>query len=199
MWDVRIQQGEETMLDKQYPKEVLLKDGREVIFKTPDADDCEALMVFYRHLPEEDRWFFKEDPTKASVIRRWVANHLEKRAFCVIAIYANRIVAHAALLLRPLGGRRHVGRLRVTVARDFRGDRLGTWLIFDLMRRAMELGLEKLRADFVVGIEDAAIEAVQRLDFFKEGLLTDYVLGPDGRYHDYQIMIKHLHKEWGDF
>jgi L-amino acid N-acyltransferase YncA len=187
------------MLEQQYPKEILLKDGREVVLKTPDAGDGEALLEFYRGLSPKDRWFFKEDPITPEVIAKWVANHMEKRAFCVIGFYGTRIVAHAALLLRPEGGRRHVGRLRVVLATDFQGDRLGTWLVFDLMRRAMELGLEKLRADFVVGIEDAAIEALRRLDFFEEGLLKDYVRGPDGRYHDYLIMIKHLHREWGDF
>ena len=187
------------MLEKQYPKEVMLKDGREVILKTPDSNDREALIEFYKNLSAEDRWFLKEDPTKAEVIDRWVKNHAEKRAFCVIALFGTRIVAHGALLLRPKGGRGHVGRLRIMVAQDFRNNRLGIWIIVDLMRRAMELGLEKLRADFVVGIEDSAIEAVGSLDFFKEGLLREYVLGPDGQYHDYQIMIKHLHREWGDF
>jgi len=187
------------MLEKQYPKEVMLKDGREVTLKTTDSGDREALIEFYKDLPAEDRWFIKEDPTKAEVIDAWVINHAEKRAFCVLALYGSRIVAHAALLLRPEGGRRHVGRLRIVLAEDFRNDRLGTWMVFDLVRRAMELGLEKLRADFVVGIEDSAIEALRKLDFFKEGLLRDYVQGPDGRYHDYQIMIKHLHGEWGDF
>ncbi len=187
------------MLDRQYPKEVMLKDGREVIFKTPEPADREAMLRFYRELPDDERWFLKEDPVKADRIDQWIVNHMEKRAFSVLALHGTRVVAHAAILLRPEGSRRHVGRLRILVAKDFRGNRLGTWMIFDLMRRAMELGLEKLRADFVVGIEDAAIEAVQKLDFFKEGRLSEYVKGPDGRYHDYQIMIKRLHKEWGDF
>ncbi|OQX65754.1 MAG: hypothetical protein B5M55_03005 [Desulfococcus sp. 4484_242] len=187
------------MLDKQYPKDVMLKDGREVILKIPEPRDRDALLAFYKALPEEERWFMKEDPVRPHVIDEWIRNHIQKRAFCVLAMDRGRVVGHAALLLRPEGSRRHVGRLRILVAKDFRGNRLGTWMIFDLMRRAMELGLERLRADFVVGVEDAAIEAVQRLDFFKEGLLRDYVQGPDGRCHDYQIMIKRLHREWGDF
>jgi len=187
------------MLEKQYPKEVMLKDGKEVVLKTPDPRDREALIAFYKELPVEDRWFLKEDPTSGEVIDHWIANHARKRAFGVLAAEGRRVVAHAALLLRPEGCRRHVGRLRITVAKDFREHRLGSWMIFDLMRRAMELGLEKVRADFVVGIEDSRIEAVRRLDFFEEGRLRNYVLGPDGRYYDYQIMIKDLHREWGDF
>ena len=187
------------MPENRYPKEVLLKDGSEIILKTPDLHDRDALVQFYCSLPPKDRWFLKEDPTDEKVIDKWLSNHFEKRAFCVLAFQEKNIIAHAALLLRPLAGRRHVGRLRIVVAEAFRNKRLGSWMIFDLIRRAMEMGLEKLRADFVVGVEDAAIEAVHKLDFFKEGLLKDYVMDPEGRCYDYQIMIKHLHREWGDF
>lgn len=187
------------MLEKQYPKEVLLKDGSEIRFKTPDPEDSDVLLAFYAELPPQDRWFFKEDPTQKQVIEKWLKNHFSKKAFSVLAVYEKRIVAHASLLLRPHGGRRHVGRLRIMVAEDFRNKRLGSWMIFDLIRRAMELGLDKLRADFVVGIEDKAIEAVHKLDFYNEGLLKDYIVDSEGHFHDYQIMIKQLHREWGDF
>ena len=92
-----------------------------------------------------------------------------------------------------------MGRLRITVSPDFRSKRLGTWMVFDLIRRAMELDLEKIQADFVVGVEDLAIEAVERLDFVKESLIKNYVRDEKGNYHDCQIMIKHLYKEWSDF
>ncbi len=187
------------MLEKRYPKEVLLKDGSEIILKTPDFHDRDVLHQFYCGLSPKDRWFFKEDPTQEAVIDAWLTSHFEKKAFSVLAFHKDRVVAHASLLLRPEGGRKHVGRLRIMVAEDFRNKRLGSWMIFDLIRRAMELGLKQLRADFVVGVEDTAIEAVTKLDFFKAGLLRRYVMDPEGRCHDYQIMIKHLHSEWGDF
>jgi L-amino acid N-acyltransferase YncA len=187
------------MLEKRYPKEIVLKDGKEVILRQLSAADAEALRTFYEELPLLDRWFFKEDTCRADVIQNWIDHQEQGNAFAVLATYAERIVAHAALLWRTFGGRRHVGHLRVMVAPDFRSNRLGTWMLFDLVRRAMDLGLEKIRADFIVGIEDAAIEAVRRLDFVQEGLLTDYVRDPEGRPHDYQIMVKDLHQEWSDF
>jgi hypothetical protein len=56
-----------------------------------------------------------------------------------------------------------------------------------------------LRADFVVGIEDAAIEAAYKLDFFKQAVLEGYAVDPQGKPHDMMIMTKRLHKEWSDF
>ncbi len=42
------------MLEKRYPKEVLLKDGSEIILKTPDFHDRDALHQFYCGLSPKD-------------------------------------------------------------------------------------------------------------------------------------------------
>ena len=142
---------------------------------------------------------FERRSCDPDIIEKWIENHYRKKAFSVVACHGKKIVAHAGLLMRPYGGRQHVGRLRVMVSPDFRSKRLGTWMLFDLIRRAMEMGLEKIRCDFVKDVEDRAIEAVRKLDFVKEGVLRDYVKDENGNYHDYQIMVKNLHTEWSDF
>lgn len=48
----------------------------------------------------------------------------------------------------------------------------GTWLMLDLIQLAMDKGLEEIRTDLVAGIEDAAIEAATKLDFFKGAVLN---------------------------
>ena len=72
-------------------------------------------------------------------------------------------------------------------------------MLLDLIQLAMDMGLEMLRSDFVIGVEDAAIEAAYKLDFFKEAVLKDYVKDQRGFKYDMQIMVKRLHKDWGDF
>jgi len=183
----------------RYPKEVVLKDHREAILRPLEAVDREKLAEFYRSLELSLRWFLKEDPCDVNVIKKWIENQTEGKAFSLIAVYGDRIVAHGALLQRPYGGRRHVGRLRVMVASDFRNLQLGTWIVFDLIRRGMEMGIEKIRADFVIGLEDAAIKALKKIDFIEEAVLRDYIQDQQGKYYDYQIMIKQLHKELSDF
>jgi hypothetical protein len=51
----------------------------------------------------------------------------------------------------------------------------------------------------VAGVEDKAIEAVQKFDFFKFGELKEYVKDIHGTRRDLAIMIKRLHKGWSDF
>jgi len=177
----------------------MLKDGTEVTLTLVNKDNRDRLISFYASLSETDRWFLTEDTLDPQVIDSWLENQEKGNSFCIVATFDEVVVAHACLLMRRYGGRNRIGRLRVMVSRDFRGRRLGTWMIFDLTRRAMELGLEKLRADFVVGIDDPAIEAVKKMDFFRQGLLENYLLDQKGKKYDYIIMTKNLHKDWSDF
>ena len=183
----------------RYPKEIVLRDREEVLLRPMEPEDFQPLCRFYGDLEPRLRWFMKEDPCEAAVVRRWIDNHKEGRAFSILALCDQRIVAHASLLLRPFGGRSHVGRLRVYVNQDFRRKQLGTWMVFDLIKYALAKGLELIRCDFVVGMDDAAIQALRKLDFVAEGLIKDYVKDEQGRPHDYQIMIKQLHRGWSDF
>jgi len=188
-----------TVTEKRYPKEIILKDRKQVTFRLLGPEDRNLLVRFYREMDVAFKWYLKEDPCSPAVIDKWISHQQAGRSFAIVACHEARIVAHAALLLRPYGARRHIGRLRVIVVPEFSHKQLGTWMIFDLTKRAMEMQLERIRIDFVVGIDDYAIKAVQKLDFVKEGLLRDYIQDQDGRYHDYQIMVKQLHKDWGDF
>jgi len=183
----------------RYPKELMLKDGTEVMLRPLAKTDAESLALFYQQLTGAWIWYLKEDPRSAVVIKKWIGYQGGGNAFNVVADAGGKIVAHAGILMRPHGGRKHVGRLRVYVDEHFRSKQLGTWMVFDLIKFAMEKGLEMIRCDFVVGVDDKAIEAMRKLDFVDAGLLRNYVKDEKGCYHDYQIMIKHLHKEWGDF
>jgi len=183
----------------RYPKELVLKDGSEIILKPLTHKDQKALLRFFEELPVENRWYLKEDPTDPDIIRKWADNQEIGKTFCVLAWHKDTVVAHATLMRWLRGGRQHVGRLRLMVAMDYRKKQLGTWMIFDMIRRAMELGLEKLRTDFIIGVEDMAIKAVKKLDFVAEGVFRDYFRDDDGNYYDYQIMVKQLHSGWSDF
>jgi len=187
------------MSHERYPKEVVLKDGREVILRPVESGDHEGIARFFQDRAVEFQLFLKEDPCDPEVVRKWIDNAICGKSFSIVALHNDRIVGHAALLLRLYGGRKHVGRLRIIVAPDFTRKQLGTWMVFDLTKRAMEMGLEKIRTDFVVGIEDLAIRAFESMDFVREGVIRDYIRDENGNYHDYQIMTKQLRKDWSDF
>lgn len=181
----------------KYPKEVVLKNCTEVIIRPLEIKDEPALHAFYSAVTEEDRWFMRFDVKDPAVIRGWVEGQGE--VFSIIAECDDRITAHARLHTHRFGCYHHQGRLRIIVLPEFRHKRLGSWMLLDLTRLAMDKGLRELRADFVIGVEDAAIEAAYKLDFFKKAVLEDFIIDSQGQLHDLLIMTKRLHKDWGDF
>jgi L-amino acid N-acyltransferase YncA len=183
----------------RYPKEVILKNKKEAIIRPLETTDETMLTNFYASMPEKDRWYLSCDVMDSVIIKRWIDAIGTGTAYSIVALATEKIVAHASLHLRGFGSTRHVGRLRIMVLPECRHQRLGTWMLLDLIQLAMDKGLNDIRADFVVGVEDAAIEAAYKLDFFKAAVLKEYVKSPRGIRYDLQIMIKRLHRSYGDF
>jgi GNAT superfamily N-acetyltransferase len=183
----------------RYPKEIVLKDGSEAFIRPLEQKDETLLKQFYGSLSENDRWYMPYDMIDAAMLRKWIDGVGKDYVFSIVAVAEEKIVAHASLHVRYFGSTRNVGRLHIMVLDDYRHKRLGTWMLLDLIQLAMDKGLLMLRADFVVGIEDAAIEAAYKLDFFKQAVLEGYAVDPQGKPHDMMIMTKRLHKEWSDF
>jgi len=181
------------------PKEVVLKNGREAMIRALEPSDQQALIRFYEKVPESDRWFMRYDVLDPKTIQKWIDGIDTGTVHSLIALCDGEIVGHASLHLRQAGCTKHIGRIRIMILPEFRHMRLGTWMMLDIIKLAMDLGLEELRADFVAGIEDAAIEAAVKLDFFERAELRNYVKDSCGNLHHLVIMSKRLHKNWGDF
>ena len=184
---------------EEYPKQVILKDGQEVIFRLLRTTDFQALMDFFGRIPEEERWYAKHDLADERLVREWV-DHIDlERAVPVVAEVEERLVAQAVLHRHDYGCTSHIGRIRIMVDPKYRGKRLGTWIMFDIINLGVSLGLEKLEARFAAGPEEAAIRGCRKLDFYEAAVLPRYVKSLDGDYHDQVIMIKRLHAGWDDF
>ena len=182
-----------------YPKECVLNDCVEAVIRPLEEDDTDLLSRFFEAIPEDDRWCMRYDTSNPTVIKRWFENIDSDSVFAIVAVCNDAIVGHGSLHTRGFGATKHVGRFRVIVMPEFRNKRLGTWMLLDLIQAAMDKGLEALRADLIVGMEDGAIEAVRKFDFFKRAELKGYAVDPQGERHDMVVMVKRLHKGWSDF
>ncbi len=183
----------------RYPKECVLKNCQEAIIRPLTKEDEAKLTAFYEQIPEDDRWYMRYDVADPAVLQKWIRRIDGDLVTSIVALCGGSIVGHGSLHQRSFGVTHHVGRIRISVLPDFRRQRLGTWLMLDLIQLSLDKGLEELRIDLVVGVEDAAIEGAKGLDFFKAGVLHDYAKDPQGDRHDMVIMVKHLHKGWSDF
>ena len=186
---------------EDYPKEIMIMDGTVLTLRPVVREDEEDLNKFFFEIPEEERWYRRQKLTDPEVLHKWIETLDYKRIIPLIAVNQDTgyIVANLTLLFSTSVSLRHVAHLRLMVHPWYRHQRLGGLMILDGAELAMSLGIEKLIAEFVVGVEETAIAAAQKLDFHQAAVLKDYVKDPEGKYRDLLIMVKNLHAEWGDF
>jgi L-amino acid N-acyltransferase YncA len=186
---------------QDYPKEIMTKDGTPILIRPATKEDEQLLTEFFRRIPEDERWFLREDVGDPVIMHQWLQTLDYERVVPLVAVTqeAPRIIANVRLHRRPADCLKHIAHLRIVVDPAFRNQRLGTWMLIDAIRLAMDMGMEKLVAEFVAGVEAAGVHAAHRLDFFEQAVLRDYVKDRHGTYRDLVIMVKTLHRDWCDF
>jgi L-amino acid N-acyltransferase YncA len=185
-----------------YPKKVILRDGTAITIRPMSKDDAEGLLQFFLAVPENERWFLKEDVTSPRVLQRWAEELDYRRSLPLLALTDDgRIVADAVLIRRRGGSRAHIGEFRVVVAEDFRHRGLGVMLIREVCDIANDAGLEKVVAEMVVGAEDDAINAAEWLGFYKVATIEGLAKDQHGRDCDVVMMTMPLGRyyEWSKF
>jgi hypothetical protein len=184
---------------KDYPKEVILKDGTGVTLRPLKAGDENALFEMFKRLPEDDLWFINHDISASGLIDEWVRNLDPKKVISILALLEGRVIANAALMMKSYGAKSHIGKIRISVDTSFREKRLGTWMLLDLINLAMTIGLKMLVMRLVQDRDASVINGVRKLGFIEEAILKDYVLDREERPHNLLVMTKRLHMEWDDF
>jgi|DewCreStandDraft_1066081.scaffolds.fasta_scaffold00872_18 GNAT superfamily N-acetyltransferase len=185
----------------RYPRQAELRGGGVVQLRPMTPEDGDALLAFFRRIPEEDRFFLKDDVTSPTVIRAWAENLDYDRALPLLATVNGRIVGDAALIRHRGGPRRHLAEIRVVIDPDYRGRGLGVAMMRELVEIAYDAGLEMVVFELVPEAQDDAIKAAQFLGAFEAGRVTDLVKDMHGRPHDVVFLVLPLGKwwEWSQF
>jgi RimJ/RimL family protein N-acetyltransferase len=188
-----------------YYKEGVLKDGTRVILRPLVKEDREKLIDFFRRLDEKELSFLRSDVRDPAVIDHWM-DHLDyQRVFPLVAEAEGRIVGDATLHMRKVGWKRHLGNVRVVVAKDYQGRGLATLLINELVELAGEFGLEKLVAEIHLQ-SVAALNVFKKAGFSVKAVFEDLVKDPAGKSSDLVVMVCNvqgldsvaLEKSWGE-
>jgi L-amino acid N-acyltransferase YncA len=184
-----------------FPKDITLRDGSSVTVRAMTAVDREALLEFFKRVPQEERQFLKDDVVSPSVIERWTDAINYDRALPLIAVEHDEIIADAVLMRSRHGAYRTVASIRVVVDPRARQRGLGTALMKELCDIAADAELDRVTAEFVVGVQDDAIAAAERLGFLRAATIHELLRDEHGRAHDVAIMALPLGKwyEWWQF
>jgi len=183
---------------KDYPKEVILKDGTGVSLRPLKDGDEDALFKMFRRLSVDDLWFLNHDVSDPGMIAEWINNLDPNRVISIVALMEGRIVGNAVLMMKRYGAKSHIGKVRISVDPGFRDKRLGTWMLLDLVNISMAMGLQMLVMRLVQDRDASIINSVRKLDFIEEAVLKNYLIGRGGQTHNLVIMTKRLPVECYD-
>lgn len=178
-----------------YPKRVLLKDGTEVFLRPMVKEDEKELFRFFSSLPEEDRLFLREDVTKEETVRRFAERLNYREILPLLAINNNRVIGDATLHMNLHGWKRHVGEIRMVVARQFQKRGLGTILAKELIKNAINIGLDKIIAE-VADRQTGALKAFRKLGFIQEAILKEHILDISGLKRNLIILSNNVGELW---
>jgi RimJ/RimL family protein N-acetyltransferase len=173
-----------------YRKFVNLNNGKRVLLRPLLEEDQKRLYDLFSEAPEDDTKYLKDEVKKPEVVGRWIENLDYSRVLPLVAYADDRLVGDVALY-RGTKTVRHVGEIRIFLARDFRGVGLGGKMIQETCEIAKKIDLAFLKAEVILD-HVKVIKAFRRLGFDLRCTLDDYFLRRDGVSHDIALMVKRL-------
>jgi len=184
---------------KDYPKEVILKDGTGITLRSLADGDQDGLYRMFHRFPKDELWFLNHDVNDRALIDQWIVNLNSRRVVSIVALLEGRVIANAVLMMKEYGAKKHIGKIRIAVAPDMREKRLGTWMLLDLINLGVAIGLRILVMRLIEDRDIDVIQGVKKLDFVERATLKDYVLDMEENPHNLVLLTKRLHTRWDDF
>jgi L-amino acid N-acyltransferase YncA len=177
-----------------FPTVYLTEDNKDMTIRPMLPTDKDALLDFFRRVPQMDRFYLKEDVTSPRVIERWAESLDYSRVLPLLAIMDGKVVGDGTLHHRRAGARRHIGEVRIVVDPEYRNRGVGRGLLHKLVDIAQDKNVEKLMFEVVVDTEAAAKHTAQVLGFVPVAVLPAHVKDYSGQTHDLMIMELRLPK-----
>jgi RimJ/RimL family protein N-acetyltransferase len=182
---------------KTYREMVTLKDGAYILLRPMVPEDKQRLTEYYSAVSEEDLRYFRDDIRNPELIQKW-CDHLDYgRVLPLLALSKDRVVGSATLHFFN-GPKRHVGEVRLFLAKDFRKRGLGMKMIRAMIDLARKQGLHVLIAEIITDFTKF-VKAFEQLGFKTQCILDDYFMFPDGDLCDIALLALHLRAKSDEF
>ena len=176
-------------------KKAKLKDGVEVEIRSMKKDDLEKSFAFFQALPEEDRVFLRTDVTKRELVQQRTLSIDSGKVLRIIATIGDDIVADGVVELEGHSWKKHVGELRLFVAKAYQRKGLGILMAQELYSLAASARVEEIVVK-MMRPQKAARSIFRKLGFHEENLMPDYVKDLSGKKQDLIIMRCDLDALW---
>ena len=182
---------------KNFREMVTLKDGTYVLLRAMVKDDHARLSEFYKSVSEDDLRYFRHNVKDETTVADW-CDHLDYgQVLPILALAKDRVVGNATLHFFE-GPRRHIGEVRLFLAKDYRKRGLGMKMIRALIDLARKQGLGILLAE-VIADKTKVVKAFEQLGFRPDCVIDDYFMFPDGDQCDVVLMTMPLRPKVDEF
>lgn len=179
-------------------KEVLLKDGSKVIFKSPEVSDAKMLLNNIVNVcsstdnllstPEDFAKFIND----ISLEENFIKSHSEGKN-TIICVYDNDvIVGNCEITFCSHQKDRHRASIGIAIEKEYQNKGIGSLLFDELIKIAKETeGIEQIELS-VVATNDRAKHLYSKKGFVKVGDIPRQLKLKDGRYLDGESMVLFL-------
>ena len=182
---------------KNFREMVTLKDGAYVLLRPMNAEDEKYLLEFYSAVSDDDMRYFRHYVKDPTVIHDWTEQLDYSKVLPILAFVKDRVVGSASIHFCE-GPKRHIGEVRLFLAKDFRKRGLGMKMIKALVDLARKQGLGILLAE-VLADQTKVVKAFETLGFKSQATLDDFFLFPDGDSRDVVLMTMSLRAKTDEF
>ena len=172
---------------KNYRDVATLKDGVNVLLRPMTAEDKQGLVDLFAPISEEDLRYLRDNVKDPTLVESWCDSLDYSRVLPLLALVKDRVVGEATLHFRS-GPKRHLGEVRIFLAKDFRRRGLGTRMLNKLIELARKQDLHILVAE-IVADQSKVIKAFQNLGFELRCTFEDYFMLPDGDTRDVAVLM----------
>jgi RimJ/RimL family protein N-acetyltransferase len=182
---------------KNFREMVTLKDGTYILLRPMNSEDEKLLLEFYSAVNDDDMRYFRHYVKDSNLIHTWSEQLDYSKVLPVLALVKDHVVGSASLHFFE-GPKRHIGEVRLFLAKDFRKRGLGMKMIKALIDLARKQGLSILLAE-VLADQTKVVKAFETLGFKSQATLDDYFLFPDGDSRDVVLMTLTLRAKMDEF
>lgn len=182
---------------EKYRDLVTLADGARVLLRPMTVADNHLLTELFMSINDDDLRYFRHNVKDPEILKDWVNNLDYSKVIPILALVKDRPVGNATLHFGE-GPRRHIGEVRIYLARDFRKRGLGMKILRTIIDFGRKQGLQILNAE-VIAENVKLIKAFEMMGFKKQCTLENYFMFPDGECIDVKLMIMPLTEKIDEF
>lgn len=175
----------------RYPRTIKLRDGKKLELRLMAAGDQDQMVAFAKTLPPDDLLFLRRNITEPEAVSDWIREVESGQSVTILGLVGDELAGYSALHFNPAAWMRHLGEIRLLTGTNYRMAGAGRALASEVFAVAQLSGLRKLTAQMTLD-QAGARSTFERLGFKPEALLTDWVMGTNGRTRDLLIMALDL-------